>query len=78
MNDNEYFCQRMLFDKKFFQDSKDKVDLFFFNCFLGSMSYGGKYNLSKQLVKKTFLINILVNSFCLYLFQLSPFKISRP
>ena len=52
MNDNEYFCQRMLFDKNSFKDSKDKVDLFFFNYFLGSMSYGGKYNTSKQLVKK--------------------------
>ena len=37
MNDTKYFCQRIFFDKIFFQDSKDKVDMFFFNYFLGSM-----------------------------------------
>ena len=33
MNDHKYFCQRIPFDKNFFQDSKDKVDMFFFHYF---------------------------------------------
>ena len=36
MNDNKYFCERIYFDKDFFQDSKDKVDMFFFNYFLSA------------------------------------------
>ena len=31
MNDDKYFCERIYFDKDFFQDGKDKVDMFFFN-----------------------------------------------
>jgi len=27
-------CKRILFDKEFFQEAKDKVDAFFFNYFL--------------------------------------------
>lgn len=34
MNDHKYFCQRIFFDQNFFQDSKDKVDMFFFDYFL--------------------------------------------
>ena len=34
MTDTDFFCQRIYFDKDFFQASKDKVDTFFFNYFL--------------------------------------------
>ena len=36
MDDSKYFCQRIFLDKFFFQNSKDKVDQFFFNYFLKS------------------------------------------
>ena len=36
MSDNKFFCQRIFFDKNFFQDSKDKVDVFFFDYFLAA------------------------------------------
>ena len=34
MTDTDFFCQRIYFDKDFFQASKDKVDTFFFSYFL--------------------------------------------
>lgn len=34
INDDLFFCQRIVFDPAFFQECKDKVDLFYFNYFL--------------------------------------------
>ena len=34
INDDLFFCQRIVFDPIFFQECKDKVDMFYFNYFL--------------------------------------------
>jgi len=34
VSDSLFLCERILFDKEFFQEAKDKVDAFFFNYFL--------------------------------------------
>ena len=34
VSDSLFMCERILFDKEFFQEAKDKVDAFFFNYFV--------------------------------------------
>ena len=34
INEDLFFCQRIVFDAIFFQECKDKVDMFYFNYFL--------------------------------------------
>ena len=35
IDDDTFFCEKITFDPEFFQKAKDKVDLFYFNYFLG-------------------------------------------